>query len=51
MTDAAAKILLDSAHRDLAVRNRMHRLLLSIKEDGLTINNRIELDEILTILK
>lgn len=51
MTDAAAKILLDSAHRDLAIRNRMHRLLIAIKEDGLTVNNHAELDEILIILK
>lgn len=51
MTDAAAKIILNSANRDLAIRNRMHRLLIAIQKDGLTINNRIELDEILTILK
>ena len=51
MTDAAAKILLDSAHRDLAIRNRMHRLLIGIQKDGLTVNNHAELDEILNILK
>ena len=51
MTDAAAKIILNSANRDLAIRNRMHRLLIAIQKDGLTINNRKELDDILNILK